>query len=58
MGVERALREIEDLFVSGLLWLHDGRFDRFATAGPDPLDRQMSDRPMGVRSPSSAQICR
>jgi glycosyltransferase involved in cell wall biosynthesis len=36
-GVRRALRQIEELFVSGLLWLHEGRINRIEAVGPDPI---------------------
>jgi hypothetical protein len=35
-GTRRTLRAIEELFVSGLLWLHEGRIDRI---GADPPNR-------------------
>ena len=35
-GVQRALRQIEELFVSGLLWLHDNRIET-AGAGSNPI---------------------
>jgi glycosyltransferase involved in cell wall biosynthesis len=35
-GVRRALRQIEELFVSGLLWLQEGRISRFEAAEPNP----------------------
>jgi glycosyltransferase involved in cell wall biosynthesis len=34
--VRRGLRQIEELFVSGLLWLHEERIDCTEVAGPDP----------------------
>ena len=35
-GVTGALRQIEKLFVSGLLWLHDGRIDSIESVTPEP----------------------
>jgi glycosyltransferase involved in cell wall biosynthesis len=36
-GVRRGLRQIEELFVSGLLWLHERRIDRIEDGRPDPI---------------------
>jgi glycosyltransferase involved in cell wall biosynthesis len=36
-GVRRGLRQIEELFVSGLLWLHEGRLDRSESDRPDAI---------------------
>jgi hypothetical protein len=35
-GIPGALRQIEALFVSGLLWLHDGRIDLIGNVTPQP----------------------
>jgi glycosyltransferase involved in cell wall biosynthesis len=37
-GVRPALRQIEELFVSGLLWLHEGRIDCNTSARPDLIE--------------------
>jgi glycosyltransferase involved in cell wall biosynthesis len=45
-GVRRALRQIEELFVSGLLWLQEGRIDRIEASRPDPIQSPcVSDHP-------------
>jgi glycosyltransferase involved in cell wall biosynthesis len=36
-GVRRGLRQIEELFVSGLLWLHERRIERIEDGRPDPI---------------------
>jgi glycosyltransferase involved in cell wall biosynthesis len=35
-GIPGALRQIEGLFVSGLLWLHEGRIDSIGNVTPEP----------------------
>jgi glycosyltransferase involved in cell wall biosynthesis len=37
-GIPRGLQEIEELFVSGLLWLHEERIERIGAIRSDPTD--------------------